>query len=1337
MDAPAYVFNHRYAVVQKKGTHGQESMEDSPAERMTTSADGVTKEEEEEEEEEERRQEEEEADLTNTSADTVTTEEEEEEEDLMTTSPKGVPKEDDTSSVKALGGPEKETHRPVMEDMEESTQGGPVVTRGGNLDELMDMGTVDQEEQEAQMKDEDNTSMEKGAVPSLLGSSIRVVNVAMEGADDHKLQAATRASKLSPARASKLSPARASKLSPARASKLSPARASKLSPARAPALSSQVEVKDEPIDEGYNYALFSSSSTSAQMNHIKDEPETPNLMISSVFSVEGKSSSACLTPQPAPPAALATLCIMCTTCKKYLIKGQTAYQRKGSRELFCSATCLATKSQEPARICHNCYKPVARFQDLIPEPGDRASMQDFCSSACRIAFNDKQANKQAAAAKLHILYTCSICKKPSPNNKHELVLQGVTHRMCNITCFGRFVVANRVNLGVCASCREHFTNKKSTTSHSCAMCATLTPLSETVDARDVHGMVQIFCTTGCLLAHKIQSISASGTMFACNNCEMFRVPAYHLALSDSSIKNFCSLPCVLVFQEKHNLKTQRELMRFVCGLECATEFRTMKCWQSQCEFCKLMKIPFAVKKIGSKNCSFCSEGCKQLYQHVLAKQWGFYCHCCSYCFSMSRYVVNSRYARKTEEFCSEHCRNKFTLLIQQLATCETCGVRGKLPVTLPLLGAPMRFCQIQCLLKFCCDELMGRRPSRNPEALESRPLESRLIADVVSLASSRTTTQPSPPALHVASQGTMSSVNVKGLGHVGWQAGTQTDFVKAPPPPFKILKNKAMLCRPMVKDCEVTCKPDMVDTEVQTDEPFRVIVLPIPVPVYIPVPMAMYSQYCPAPMSLPLPLPVPMMLPVTLDSAEGVLETIRQIKDKIPSDPLEADLILMAEIYINNYSSDGDPEVPESLLDTQEGSPSIGRRSDNEPLAKKKPIRVLPVGGSTRQPPAEALPPGPLPMDIEADMPVETLERLETERLRQMTQPEGKRRAGRWRKAREKKRGRPKGAKASESAEAPGRVPKLESKYGIDAWERWVCWRRTQPDLQMPRVKSHPLELKEDVLRCTTTELSYGLCRFVVEVKKPNGEPYLPDSLFYLCLGIQQHLFENSRVENIFTDVFYSRFSMEITKLLKDFRPSVTHSGYIHSRVEEEYLWDCKQLGAYSPIVLLNTLLFFCSKFLGFSSVRQHRRLSFAHFMRCSRTNPDASKTAFLRFYPPVVPAAARRPAAKRSRQDEDEMLEMVENQDNPLRCPVRLYEFYLSKCSETVKQRSNVFYLRPERSCVPNSPLWFSGSPLDDATLGGMLTRILSVREMHLQPPPGASTSTDDRTATLHGDLA
>lgn len=39
-----------------------------------------------------------------------------------------------------------------------------------------------------------------------------------------------------------------------------------------------------------------------------------------------------------------------------------------------------------------------------------------------------------------------------------------------------------------------------------------------------------------------------------------------------------------------------------------------------------------------------------------------------------------------------------------------------------------------------------------------------------------------------------------------------------------------------------------------------------------------------------------MILPTTLDSAERIMETIQDIKDKIPSDPYEADIILMADM---------------------------------------------------------------------------------------------------------------------------------------------------------------------------------------------------------------------------------------------------------------------------------------------------------------------------------------------------------------------------------------------------------------------------------------------------------
>lgn len=161
-------------------------------------------------------------------------------------------------------------------------------------------------------------------------------------------------------------------------------------------------------------------------------------------------------------------------------------------------------------------------------------------------------------------------------------------------------------------------------------------------------------------------------------------------------------------------------------------------------------------------------------------------------------------------------------------------------------------------------------------------------------------------------------------------------------------------------------------------------------------------------------------------------------------------------------------------------------------------------------------------------------------------------------------------------------------------------------------------------------------------------------------------------------------------------------TGYIHSRVEEEFLWDCKQLGAYSPIVLLNTLLFFCCKHFGFTTVKQHRQLSFARLMRCTKTNQNHTKTTFLCFYPPLTTKETEQGTSladsqhkifqyqlmiecywvyhhlcgfimfslysdvpsKRRKEEEskDKILEMMENTENPLRCPVRLFEFYLSK---------------------------------------------------------------------------
>lgn len=111
--------------------------------------------------------------------------------------------------------------------------------------------------------------------------------------------------------------------------------------------------------------------------------------------------------------------------------------------------------------------------------------------------------------------------------------------------------------------------------------------------------------------------------------------------------------------------------------------------------------------------------------------------------------------------------------------------------------------------------------------------------------------------------------------------------------------------------------------------------------------------------------------------------------------------------------------------------------------------------------------------------------------------------------------------------------------------------------------------------------------------------------VFGILPGIQQYLYENGRIDNIFTDPYYEPFTNcldevaqkfsilynDSRKLLRLFSTAFNEMipllmlcleyyflEYIVTRVEEEHLWECKQLGAHSPHVLLSTLMFFNTK---------------------------------------------------------------------------------------------------------------------------------------------------------------
>ncbi|XP_041871430.1 zinc finger MYM-type protein 4 isoform X7 [Corvus hawaiiensis] len=1232
------------------------------------------------------------------------------------------------------------------------------------------------------------------------------------------------------------------------------------------------------------------------------------LKISAVFSVSGNPLVPQLSSgfQPAvassgmskmlPSVPSTAIRVSCSGCKKILQKGQTAYQRKGSTQLFCSTLCLTgytiPASRPPAstkKTCSSCSKEILNPKDVITAQFDNTdSSKDFCSQSCLSTFE----LKRKPIVTIHtnsISSKCSMCQKNAVI-RHEVNYQNVVHKLCSDACFSQFRSANNLTMNCCEYCggycysgsgqchvlqiegqskkfcssvcvtaykqnnriikvgkalQDHQVqpstkypkeSQKSAKITPCTLCKSLRSSAEMVECTNNLGKTELFCSVNCLSAYRVKMVTSSGVQVQCNSCKTSANPQYHLAMSDGSIRNFCSYNCVVAFQNLFNkpagpnssvvpqsqgqvvvsipsgtvvsasgttstvspsststsaaaglqrlaaqcqqvtftrsvvkikcqhcnrsFATKPELLDYkgkmfqFCGKTCCDEYKKKGNMTALCEYCRFEKIIKETVRFSGVDRTFCSEVCKLLYKHDLSKRWGTHCKMCSYCLQTSPKLVQNHFGGKTEEFCSEECMSKFTVLFYQMAKCDGCKRQGKLNESIKWQGEMKHFCNLLCILLFCKQQGASDPPLPNNTAnLSMAPASSSgppslrkdstpVIANVVSLASTPAA-QPTVNSNNVL-QGAVPTVTAKTIG----DASTQTDALKLPSSkPPRLLKNKALLCKPITQTKATSCKPHTQNKECQTEreEPAQpqIIVVPVPVPVFVPVPLHLYTQYTPVPLGMPVPVPVPMLIPTTPDNADKIIENIQENKEKISINPFEADLLQMAEMIAEDAErekthSHGGSQTSEhelfldpKIFEKDQGSTYSGdleSEAVSTPHSWEEELNHYTLRSNALPEPDPELKQfskGDVEQDLEADFPSDSFDPLSKgPGLHSRSRARRRHRDG---FPQPKRRGRKKSVVAVEPRNLmQGSYPgcsvsgmTLKYMYGVNAWKNWVQWKNAQEEQGDLKFSVHPVKLKEDILSCTFAELSFGLCQFIQEVRRPNGEKYDPDSILYLCLGIQQYLFENGRIDNIFTEP-YSRFMIELTKLLKIWEPTILPNGYMFSRIEEEHLWECKQLGAYSPIVLLNTLLFFNTKYFQLKNVSEHLKLSFAHVMRRTRTLKYNTKMTYLRFFPPFQKQEVesdKLSVGKRKRSEDEEVptaVEMAENTDNPLRCPVRLYEFYLSKCSESVKQRSDVFYLQPERSCVPNSPMWYSTLPIDPGTLDIMLTRILMVREVH-----------------------
>ncbi|XP_051913487.1 transcriptional regulator QRICH1-like isoform X1 [Hippocampus zosterae] len=290
----------------------------------------------------------------------------------------------------------------------------------------------------------------------------------------------------------------------------------------------------------------------------------------------------------------------------------------------------------------------------------------------------------------------------------------------------------------------------------------------------------------------------------------------------------------------------------------------------------------------------------------------------------------------------------------------------------------------------------------------------------------------------------------------------------------------------------------------------------------------------------------------------------------------------------------------------------------------------------------------------------------------------------------------------------------LKPDEGLDVWCAWAQRKNAEMDKSdqqklAPIGRRQALRYQEDLVSCAVAELCMGLSLMTIEARGLEGEPYEADVLYYVFLCIQKYLFDNGRVDDIFSDQYYTRFAQSLHQILQPWTPSIHPLGYIlPSHVTEEMLWECKQLGAHSPSTLLTTLMFFNTKYFHLKTIDQHLKVAFSKVLRHTRKSPSnpKDKSTSIRYLKTTERFIGQKVT-------DDMYSEQLEDPENPLRCPIKLYDFYLFKCPQSAKGRNDTFYLTPEPVVAPNSPIWYSTQPIPKEELEQTLTRILVVREI------------------------
>lgn len=609
-----------------------------------------------------------------------------------------------------------------------------------------------------------------------------------------------------------------------------------------------------------------------------------------------------------------------------------------------------TQEETLARKCHQCAATIeeAGLSNI------HWQFMDFCCGDCLFEYNKKTLVPAEAEEQLCRCATCGESMAVDDKVGRFMILHGADSKaFCNESCLVRYKETHRV----CWSCLKSVEKELEAPppvepqSDWDAMMGTKEKADET--AR--------FCSDSCekrfdRTIARIKLATGTDTAVLCHVCNHEKQIAVTCQVNNKVI-SLCSQACLYAFKFANNLDPQ----------SCRTCNRFFE-QSPQRQF-----TVYSFSGDTSEAYSFCTRSCRDLY---VVREAGDHAMACSWCGITKRECDLMRLRSFGDTYkpalvCSVECERLLRFVVDQRTdrlkdtwSCTFCQKTADFDVQRRLILLPAvlgdssswrSFCSSKCARSSVGEDLLDQNKFEEclrrltKDALTNlvenllKPKPTLSVRDGASLRdlnnspdgfddnsshyvddygqSSRTSMSP-PPVRRGRGRPKQIQIRTEPALVPGRIAPSRppprpapeihTQVITVAPPPT-VVRNCATMCRPVMESRGTMARPKKVSVECQTESQLeRRYLIPVPVPIYVPTPLPMYSLPVPTPVPIPIPIPVPIFIPTTRNSAEGIMNEIKKIQDKMPTDPYEAELLLMAEMVADDAkkgeASDSDSE---------------------------------------------------------------------------------------------------------------------------------------------------------------------------------------------------------------------------------------------------------------------------------------------------------------------------------------------------------------------------------------------------------------------------------------------